>query len=557
MQLDNYNQLLENSSNLSFKYREIEVAIRASFTVNDCIFRERETENLKQELVAYVVLSGLFVAAELLSHLQAILPIESTPRAIVPVSTLPFTDRGELDEVTLATLEVIDSDLMLRIEDQLESLLEIERVAVVCEPIVKSIPPLHLEDLLPDTQAMSRTGCTYARDDSQQNLQATTFSIQTQNNNSFLPKKLAISHGKPLQNPQDASKTLAEVLQRTAQSTKSIVYIQPDGIEKVINVSTDLILQNPLKWLDLIDLHKATISWAPNFAFSLICDRAFDINRNNWDLSSMRFLINAGEPIVTKVARKFLKLLSPHGLRTNAIHPAFGMCETASGITFSDSFSLKSSSDETSFVELGYPIAGTSLRIVDENEQIVTENTIGRLQVKGASVTSGYYQNLKANKEVFTSDGWFNTGDLGFLHQGRLTITGRQKDVIIINGLNSYCHEIEATIEEIAGVEVSYTAACAIRATGSNTDQLAIFFSPKLFDDQSLVSLIKEIRTRIVNNLRVNPDYLIPVDKEIIHKTVIGKIQRSQLSQRFNAGEFKAIIKRIDILLSNANTIPD
>ncbi|MEH2307097.1 hypothetical protein [Nostoc sp.] len=120
-----------------------------------------------------------------------------------------------------------------------------------------------------------------------------------------------------------------------------------------------------------------------------------------------------------------------------------------------------------------------------------------------------------------------------------------------------YCHEIEAPIEEIAGVEVYSTAACAIRATRSNTDQLAIFFSPKLFDDQSLVSLIKGIRTRIVNNLRVNPNYLIPLDKEIIPKIAIGKIQRSQLSQRFNAGEFKAIIKQIDILLSNANTISD
>ncbi|MBE8998676.1 hypothetical protein IQ274_10740 [Nostoc sp. LEGE 12447] len=118
-----------------------------------------------------------------------------------------------------------------------------------------------------------------------------------------------------------------------------------------------------------------------------------------------------------------------------------------------------------------------------------------------------------------------------------------------------YYHEIEAPIEEIAGVEVYYAAAYAIRATGSNTDQLDIFFSPKLFNDESLVSLIKEIHPRIVNSLRVNPDYLIPVDKEIIPKTAIGKIQRSQLSQRFNAGEFKAIIKQIDILLGNANTI--
>ncbi|MBD2441587.1 SDR family NAD(P)-dependent oxidoreductase, partial [Nostoc sp. FACHB-110] len=324
-----------------------------------------------------------------------------------------------------------------------------------------------------------------------------------------------------------------------------------------IHVPTNLIVQHPLKWLDLIEQHQATISWSPNFAFSLICDRAADINSHNWDLSSIKFIINAGEPIVTKTARNFLKLLSRHGLPTSAIHPAFGMCETSSGITYSNSFSLESSSDDASFVELGLPIAGAALRIVDENEQVVTENIIGRLQVKGASVTSGYYQNQQANQEVFTTDGWFNTGDLGFLHQGRLTITGRIKDVIIINGLNYYCHEIEAAVEELKGVEVSYTAACAVRQPGMNTDKLAIFFNTAVADDESLLALLREIRTNVVNKVGVNPDYLIPVEPEIIPKTAIGKIQRSQLVQRFKADEFKSIIKRIDILLENANTIPN
>lgn len=754
MQLDNYNQLLVNSSNISFICREIELAIWSSLTVDDCVVIKRQTEKLKNELVAYVVPSGLFVPEQLLSHLQGILPSESIPRAIVPLSTLPLTDTGELDEATLANLEVIDSDLIVRIEEQLESLLEIERVAVVVEPIIKSIPPLHIEDLLLDTQAI-------APGNSQQKTQTITLSEKIENNNPSSSKTLAISHGESLQHPQDTLKTLAEVLQQAAQqSTKDIIYIQPDGTEKIqsygellesaqrilfglkklglkpqeqvifqlednqdfisafwgcvlggfvpvpisiaptyeqvntttrklqntwqmlgkplvltsaslaenidglskllnlenfqvatidqlrecepdlnlhpsqpedlailfltsgstgipkcvmlnhrnllsmsvglvfigdfssqesilnwmpldhvgalvslsimavdlgcqqIHVPTSLIVQNPLKWLDLIDNHQATITWAPNFAFSLICDalgdlryRALDISRKNWDLSLMRFVINAGEPIVTKTARNFLKLLNRHGLQTNAIHPAFGMCETSSGITYSDSFSLESSSDDTSFVELGLPIAGASLRIVDENEQIVTESTIGRLQVKGASVTSGYYQNPQANQEVFSSDGWFNTGDLGFLHQGRLTITGRQKDVIIINGLNYYCHEIEAAVEEVEAVEVSYTAACAVREPGINTDKLAIFFSTSL--DGNLVTLLKEIRAKVVNKVGINPDYLIPIDKEIIPKTSIGKIQRSQLSQRFNSGEFKPIIQQIDILLGNANTIPD
>ena len=138
-----------------------------------------------------------------------------------------------------------------------------------------------------------------------------------------------------------------------------------------IHVPTQFILQNPLKWLDLIDRYQATISWAPNFAFTLIADRVEKVTKQHWDLSSMKFFVNGGEAIITKTARNFLKLLSSYGLSTKAIRPSFGMCETCSGITFSHSFSLESSSDEDKFVELGQPIAGACLRIVDVNQQVV------------------------------------------------------------------------------------------------------------------------------------------------------------------------------------------
>ena len=222
-----------------------------------------------------------------------------------------------------------------------------------------------------------------------------------------------------------------------------------------IQVPTDFILKNPLKWLELIERHQATISWAPNFAFSLINERAKEINQKTWDLSSMRFLVNAGEQIVAKTARQLLKLLDKHGLPANALRPAFGMSETGSGITWSTGFSLDNSADDMSFVELGVPIPGASLRIVDDTNQIVSKGTKGRLQVKGPSVTEGYYQNPERNSEVFSDDGWFTTGDIGYLQQGCLVLTGRDKDDIIINGINYYSHEIEAVVEEIEGVEVT------------------------------------------------------------------------------------------------------
>ncbi|WP_293123768.1 AMP-binding protein [Moorena sp. SIO4G3] len=279
-------------------------------------------------------------------------------------------------------------------------------------------------------------------------------------------------------------------------------------------------------------------------------------NHRGWDLSSMHFILNAGEAIVAKTVRRFLEVLGQYQLLDRAMHPAWGMSETSSAVTFSSKFLLSSTTDEQKFVEVGSPVPGFAIRIVDNQNQIVKETMAGRVQVKGLSVTSGYYQNTEANQDAFTEDGWFNTGDIGFLRQGCLTITGRQKDIIIINGLNYYSHEIEATIEEIEGVEVSYTAACAVRDAESDTDKLAIFFNPAKTASDREADLLKEIRLLVVDRFGINPDYLIPVERDVIPKTAIGKIQRSKLKQRFETGEFNTIIKRVDLLLLNVNTIP-
>ncbi|NER99160.1 MAG: AMP-binding protein, partial [Symploca sp. SIO1B1] len=700
-------------------------------------------------LVAYVVVAGPWKPQQFHSYMQQQLPPYMIPGGYVPLSSLPLTPKGKVDELALANFPVIDDNLVQRWEIQLRALPEIEQVAVVVQQKTPHLSPLHLSDLLPLEQiTLPDHSATPVVEQLASNAQ-----LQTKATSG----KLAISAGEPLQWPENRPTTLAQALQRAAQqhADTNLIYIQPDGEvitqtyselwveaqrilgglrqlglkpqDKVIfqleqnqdfisafwgcvlggfvpvpvsippsydqshstltklqntwqmlgqplvltddklassvrgwsqrlnledfvvktleglrsfepdtqiyksqpqdlavllltsgstgkpkavmqkhcnllsmtagttamnqfscqdvtlnwmpmdhvgalvflsmmavdlgcqqiHVPTQLILQNPLKWLDLIDQHHATISWAPNFAFTLISDRAEEIAKGHWDLSSMKFLVNAGEAIVTKTARNFLQLLSPYGLSSKAIHPAFGMCETCSGITWSNSFSFESSSDEDKFVELGRPISGACLRIVDVNQQVVPEGVVGALQVKGASVTSGYYQNPVANEEAFTIDGWFNTGDLGFLQNGHLTITGRQKDVIIINGLNYYSHEIEAVVEELEEIEVSYTAACAVREPNSNTDKLALFFNTEATEDRGLLVLLKRIREQVVNSIGINPDFLIPLDKDWIPKTAIGKIQRTQLSQKFAARKFNNILKRVDLITENNRTIPE
>lgn len=323
-----------------------------------------------------------------------------------------------------------------------------------------------------------------------------------------------------------------------------------------IHAPAEAVLEDPLRWLDWIEQYRVTFAWAPNFGLGLINNRAEAIKQRRWDLSSVKSVLSVAEAIVPKTAKRFWELLAPYGLSIHAMHSAWGMSETCAAVTFSHRYLLELPSDDHPFVEVGAPIPGFKMRIVDGQEQVVQEDTIGHLQIKGPMIASGYYENPQLNQEAFTEDGWLKTGDLGFLHEGRLTITGRQKDVIIINGLNYYSHEIEAVVQEVEGVEVSYTAACAIRDTNSDTDQLAIFFHTPLADDR-LVALLKEIRGNVGRKTGANPAYLVPVPKEAIPKTSIGKIQRSQLKARFEAGEFDHILKQLDILSGNANTLPD
>ena len=315
-----------------------------------------------------------------------------------------------------------------------------------------------------------------------------------------------------------------------------------------IQVKSELILQNPLQWLNLIDRYRVTATWSPNFAYNLVNKKLADAAEHNWDLSCLRWMGNGAEAVVGQTTQRFLELLAPYGLKSSVVSPGYGMSETTSGIAHSNDFYPNMNRQ---FVQVGAPIPGISLRIVDEKNELVPEGKIGLLQVKGETVTAGYYQQPELNEDIFTADGWFNTGDLGFLTAGRLTITGRQKDTIIINGVNYYNHEIETVVEAIANVTISYTAACGVKDSNQQ-EQIAIFFHTNQKEDK-LRELINQIRKAVFKQIGVAPDYIIPVTKDAIPKTAIGKIQRSQLGQRFAAGEFNAVVEKVTELFDQRN----
>ncbi|BBB02295.1 putative non-ribosomal peptide synthetase [Actinacidiphila reveromycinica] len=304
------------------------------------------------------------------------------------------------------------------------------------------------------------------------------------------------------------------------------------------------VLRDPLRWLDLAHRHRATMTWAPNFAFGLVGDRAAELPERGagWDLSPLRFVMNAGEAIVPRVARRWLRLLAPFGLPGTAMRPAWGMSETSSAMVYSDRFTLGTTSDDDAFAEVGAPLPGCAVRIVDgpqEAPRVLAEGATGRLQVRGATVTTGYLAAPEQNAAAFTGDGWFDTGDLGTLTGGRLTLTGRAKDVVILNGVNHHSHEIESAVEELDCVEPSFTAAVAVRPPGAGGDELAVFFHPRGADGPEETA--RRVRHAVLDRIGVNPRFVLPVEQAEIPKTEIGKIQRAALRARFEAGAFTAL----------------
>ncbi|MBN0048532.1 amino acid adenylation domain-containing protein [Streptomyces actuosus] len=322
-----------------------------------------------------------------------------------------------------------------------------------------------------------------------------------------------------------------------------------------VHAPTAWILQDPLRWADLAHRHRVTVTWAPNFAFGLFAGHAHRFAGRTWDLSPMRLVMNAGEVVVASAARRFLHVLRPYGLPQDVMHPGWGMSETCSVVTDSVLPAEPEGQDEA-FVSCGRPYPGFAMRIVDEHDSLLAEGRVGRLQVRGTSVTPGYHDNPRANAESFTEDGWFDTGDLAFLRDGELYITGRAKDVIIVNGVNHYSHEIEACVEELPCVVRSFTAAVAVRSTPSApTDELALFV--RLAEGQDPATALREIGGKVTRENGISPAFLVPVAAEDIPKTEIGKIQRTRLRKRFEAGDFDEAVRASELLLGTAATLPD
>ncbi|WP_341275004.1 SDR family NAD(P)-dependent oxidoreductase [Clostridium beijerinckii] len=305
-----------------------------------------------------------------------------------------------------------------------------------------------------------------------------------------------------------------------------------------VQVETNEILRNPINWLLLLDKYQVTITWAPNFAYGLILEERKLVEALKISLKNCKFILNGGEAINYSACQEFMDLLARFKLSKNAMHPSWGMTETSSGILFSDRFGQVLYKNS---VAVGTPSDGVKAKIIDENGAIVQVGRIGKLLVAGETINQGYYKNEEENKKCFPGDGWFDTGDLAIIKDGEIVITGRNKDIFIVNGVNISCLEVEKEIEQIDGIMSGGVACCPIKNEATNKDKVVIFYSITEGSEERQQEIHKNIQERLSENFGVYVDEFVPIEEKNMPRTSIGKIEKKKLENLYYSGNFKIV----------------
>jgi acyl-CoA synthetase (AMP-forming)/AMP-acid ligase II/aryl carrier-like protein len=201
------------------------------------------------------------------------------------------------------------------------------------------------------------------------------------------------------------------------------------------------------------------------------------------------------------------------------------------------------------FVKLGWPVPGTEVRIADDAAVVVGEHVLGRVQIRGDNVTRGYFRDETKTAECISPEGWLDTGDLGLMWGGQLVVTGRSKDLVIVNGQNHYPQDLERVAEQVAGIDANRVAAASVRALAADSEELALFVIHR-GDLNDFVPKVLELRRKIFQHTGLQATHVVPVRQ--IPKTSSGKLQRYALAQAFEQGEFEDVLAELEPLLRAA-----
>jgi acyl-CoA synthetase (AMP-forming)/AMP-acid ligase II len=387
------------------------------------------------------------------------------------------------------------------------------------------------------------------------------------------PKGVAVTHGNLMSN----AATIAGALDLT--DTTNVVGWIPHFHDmglisvlttfsiggNVVGMSPLAFLKQPVRLLKAISDYRGTICAAPNFTYDLIARRVTPEQLAGLDLSTWRIALNGAEPVRRRTIERVNQTLAPAGFAPTAMRPTYGMAEVTlmATVTGETQHYLDADADAleqnrytpangraVSLVSSGAPAPGIEVRIVDrESCDALPEDRVGEIWLRSASVASGYYNRPDVTVETFhahTADGagpYLRTGDLGLLHDGELYVTGRCKDLLIVNGRNLYPQDIEEFVQEVHPA-VAGSRGVAVAVDVNDTERLVLIqaVKPELLGDTSYEELAAAVKSAVARAFEMSAPIVVFVSRAGIHLTTSGKVQRASMRAAFMAGQLTDVL---------------
>ncbi len=331
------------------------------------------------------------------------------------------------------------------------------------------------------------------------------------------------------------------------------------GVPLVV-MAPQLFLTRPSRWLRAIHTNRGTISAGPNFAYELCLTKINEADLDGIDLSSWRLAFNGAEPVSPATIERFAERFAPYGFRHDSMTPVYGLAESAVGLAFPplgrgplidridrDRFVRSGRAepaelderDALRFVACGQPLPRHEIRVVDATGTELGDRREGRIEFRGPSATAGYLHNPTATRSLFHED-WLDTGDLGYIADADLYVTGRVKDIIIRAGRNLHPAELEEAVGNIAGVRKGCVAVFASPDPAGGAERLVVMAETRATEDETTAALRSEIVSATVDLLGVAPDDVVLAPPRTVPKTSSGKIRRAASREIYEKGRVGA-----------------
>ena len=315
-------------------------------------------------------------------------------------------------------------------------------------------------------------------------------------------------------------------------------------------------LARPVRWLRAISDYRGTLSPSPNFGYELCLRHVRDEELADLDLSAWRMALSGAEPVSPDTIRRFTDRFAACGFAPEALTPVYGLAEAGLAVTFPPlgrgplidavdrqvlTRSGRAVPAETGdpaparFTACGHPLPGYQVRVVDSAGEELGDRHEGRIEFSGPSATPGYFHNEPATRSL-RRDGWLDTGDLGYVADGDLYVTGRSKDIIIRAGRNLHPEELEEAVGNLPGVRKGCVAAFGAPDPVQGTERLVVLAETHLTDAGPRADLRQRIMAVTVDLLDTPPDDVVMAPPGTVLKTSSGKIRRAACRELYEAG---------------------